>query len=59
MACALTTTAAYWHKVEQLRAVGADQAEGDILQRFERAILDGSTLGADCLRVLSMQHGER
>ena len=59
MACALTTTAAYWHKVQQLRAVGADQAEGDMLQRFERAILDGSTLGADCLRVLSMQQGER
>ncbi len=36
MACALTTTAAYWHKVQQLRAVGADQAEGDMLQRFER-----------------------
>ena len=59
MACALTTTAAYWHKVQQLRALGADQLEADMLPRLERAILDGSTLGAECLHVLSMRPGER
>lgn len=58
LACALTTTAAYWHKMLQVRAAGADQAEISMLNRLERAILDGSILGADCLRVLSMQRGE-
>ena len=59
MACALTTTAAYWHKLQQQRAIGAHQAEAVMLQKLERVILDGSNLGADCLHVLSIERGER
>ena len=58
MACALTTTAAYWHKLQQQRAIGAHQAEAVVLEKMERVILDGSNLGADCLLVLSMQRRE-
>lgn len=56
LACALTTTAAYWHMMLQVRAVGDDQAEVLMLNKLERVILDGSILGAECL--LSMQRGE-
>ena len=59
MACALTTTAAYWHKLQQQQAIGAHQAEMVMLQKLERVILDGSNLGADCLHVLSIQRGRR
>ena len=59
MACALMTIAGYWHKVQQRRAIGAHQAEAVMLPKLERAILDGSNLGSDCLYVLSPQRGDR
>lgn len=53
MACALTTTAAYWHKVKQLQALGMEVDGGFAMQKLERSVLDGADLGTRCLSGLS------
>jgi hypothetical protein len=50
MACALTTTAAFWHKVQQLRSIGVDPSGGFALEKLEQAILEGANLARHYLR---------
>ena len=51
MACALKTTAGYWHKVQQLRSLGMERDGGFAATKLEQAIVEGADLAWHYLNV--------